>query len=213
MTSSAPVAPVMNDPRLTFDPAAHVYVLDGRPLPSVTKILAEANVADFSAPWFSADVLERGTYVHQAILLDNEGDLDEATLDPELVPHVEGWRAFRRETGCVVEHWERPVCDPVLGYAGTFDGIVRLMERGFERRVLIDIKRAFYPSAGPQTAAYRRCALKLYDSPILLQRAVVELPGDGTYRYHPLNEHARDEAIFLSSLHIVNWRRAHGYGT
>lgn len=206
-------AATVNDARLSFDPERHVYTLGDRRLPSVTQILAEANVADFKAPWFSADVLERGTFVHQAILLDNEGDLNEDTLDPELVPHVAGWRAFRRDTGCVIEQWERPVCDPILGYAGTLDGIVRFTERGFERRVLIDIKRAFYPSAGPQTAAYRRCALKFYEQPVSLQRAIVELPGDGTYRYHPLSEHARDEAIFMSALHIVNWRRAHGYGT
>lgn len=210
MTSSAVVA--VNDPRLTFDADRHVYQLADRVLPSVTQILQEAGVADFSAPWFTSDVLTRGTFVHQAIMLDNEGDLDESTLDEQLVPYVSGWRRFVAESHCAIEHWERPICDPVLGYAGTLDGIVRMLFGGREQRVLIDVKCGLYPSAGPQTAAYRRCAAALYSTPVVLQRAVVELPGDGSYRLHPLTDHTGDEALFLAALRIVHWRRAHGYG-
>jgi hypothetical protein len=203
-------ASVVNDPRLVFHPAVHRYELDGVELPSVTAILKLAGVADFSGPWFTDEVLARGTYVHQAIALDAEGVLDEDTLDPQLVPYIHGWRAFLAESGYEIEHWEQRVCDPVLGYAGTLDGILRHPASSPRRRLLIDVKRGLYPSAGPQTAAYKRLALKFYDTPMAIDRAVVELPGDGRYRLTQLDDRD-DEHVFLAALRIVNFRRTHGY--
>lgn len=202
------VAGVINDPRLTFDATAHRYMLEGRELPSVTTILKSAGVADFSAPWFTDAVLERGRYVHEAIALDAEGALDDETLDPQLVPYVAGWRAFLAESGFEIEYWEYRVSDPLLGYAGTLDGI--LSRPGNPRRTLIDVKRGVYPSAGPQTAAYKRLALALYPAGVVMDRAVVELPGDGRYRFHKL-DNRDDEAVFLAALRICNFRRTHGY--
>lgn len=201
---------VVNDPRLTFDPIAHVYAIGDRTLPSVTQILQAVGIADFTAPWFTADVRDRGSYVHAAILFDTEGELDEDALDPALEPYVAGWRKFRQESGAVIEHWERVVGDPILGYAGTLDGVLRTTDaRGRTERTVVDVKRALYASAGPQVAAYRRCAYHLYDGPIVLKRAVLELPGDGGYRWHPLT-HDHDEQVFLAALRVVNFRRVHG---
>jgi len=196
---------VVNDTRLAFDAEQHVYRLGDRPLPAVTAILSATGIADFTGPWFTEDIRDRGTYVHQAVALEVEGALDEEALDPALLPYLEGWRAFLAETGCEIEHWERPVCDPVLGYAGTLDGIVRGLT---PRRTLIDIKLGLYASAGPQTAAYRRLALNFYAHPVAMDRAVVELVGDGRYRLHPLT-YPGDEPLFLAALRIHNWRLAH----
>jgi len=208
MSSSEVAGAVVNDPRLVFHPASHRYELDGRALPSVTAILQAAGVADFSAPWFTEDVLARGQYVHQAIALDAEGALDDDTLDPQLVPYVTGWRAFLAETGFEIEYWEQRICDPMLGYAGTLDGI--LTHPSTRKRTLIDVKRGYYASAGPQTAAYKRLALALYNPLVAMDRAVVELPGDGRYRFHSLTDR-EDEAVFLAALRITNWRRIHGH--
>jgi len=200
----------VNDARLVFEPELHVYRLGDRVLPSVTQILAAAGISDFSAPWFTDAVKDRGTFIHAAIALDNEGDLDDETLDDALVPYVEGWRRYRLESECEIEHWEVPVCDPVLGYAGTLDGIVRTVdERGRETRTILDVKRALYPSAGPQVAAYRRCAAALYGRPVLFKRAVLELPGDGSYKLHPLTNEM-DETVFLAALRVLHFRRMHG---
>jgi hypothetical protein len=201
---------VVNDPRLVFHPESHTYRLGPILLPSVTQVLQSAGVSDFSGPWFTDAVKDRGTYVHQAIALDAEGVLDEETLDPQLAPYITGWRAFLAESGCEIEHWEQRVCDPLLGCAGTLDGILRHADWPPSRRLLVDVKRGFYASAGPQTAAYKRLALKLYDTPVLIERAVVELPGDGRYRLHRL-DNRDDELVFLAALRIHNFRRTHGY--
>lgn len=200
----------MNDARLTLDSEAHAYRLGERVLPSVTQILAAVGIADFSKPWFTDAVKERGTFVHEAIALDNEGDLDDETLDPALVPYVTAWRQYRTDSSCTVEFWEQPICDPDLGFAGTLDGIVvTKTSQGRELRTLIDIKSALYPSAGPQVAAYKRCAPALYGRPVILSRAVLQLNADGSYKVHPLID-PLDEHVFLSALRVVNFRRTHG---
>ena len=200
-----------NDARLAFDPVAHVYTLGDRRLPSVTEILADVGVADFSAPHFTAEVLTRGSRVHQAIALDVEEVLDDDTLDDELRPYVSAWRQFLADSGATIEHWERPVCDPEQGYAGTLDGIVVLPAAPgtVVRRTVLDIKRSLYPSVGPQVSAYLRCARALYDGPVIFNRAALVLPGDGSYRLHMLTD-STDEYTFLAALRVFHWRRRHG---
>lgn len=199
----------MNDPRLRFDADAHAYFLGERRLPSVTQVLADVGVADFSSPHFTDAVKERGSVIHKTIALDVEEALDDESVSDELWPYLRGWRAFVAESGAVVEFWERPVCDPELGFAGTLDGIVVLPQTGVTRRTVLDVKRTLYPSAGPQVAAYTRCARALYEKPVLFNRAALVLPGDGSYRLVPMLE-ATDEHIFLAALRLFHWRRANG---
>ena len=194
---------------LAFDPAEHRYTFGERELPSVTRILADVGLTDFSAPWFTEFARERGSLVHAAIALDNEDALDYESLDPVLVGYVDGWRKYLRESGAVVEHFEQPVCDLNVGYAGTLDAIVLEQgQSGPTRRTLIDIKPALYPSVGPQTAAYARCARGLYETPVLFRRAAIVLPGDGTYTRKAL-EDPLDESTFLAAVRIFQWRSIH----
>jgi hypothetical protein len=199
----------INDARLTFRTDDHSYWLGTRRLPSVTQVLSDVGVADFSAPHFSDDVKERGSIIHQMIALDVEEQLDDASVTDELRPYLEGWRLFLSESHAAIEFWEQPICDPELGYAGRLDGIVVLPQAGATRRTVIDVKRALYPSAGPQVAAYTRCARHLYETPVLFNRAALILPGDGSYMLRPLTD-ANDEHTFLAALRLFHWRRQHG---
>lgn len=190
----------------------HRYFMGERELPGVTRILSEARLSNFSAPWFTPEVKARGQAVHATIALEIEGVLDEETLDPVLVPYLDGWRRYGHEKGATVEHSERMVCDPAAGYAGTLDLIVMEPEhqRGpLTRRTVLDVKPALYPSVGPQVAAYTRCARSLYDRPVLFQRAALVLPGDGSYRREPLTD-STDEYTFLAALRLFHWRSSHG---
>jgi hypothetical protein len=146
--------------------------------------------------------------VHAAIALDNEGALDYDALDPLLVGYVDGWRRYLEEAGAIVLDFERPVCDLAIGYAGTLDAIVH--ERASLRRpTLIDIKPALYPSVGPQTAAYARCAPLPASYSLPFVRAAIVLPGDGTYKREPLDDRD-DERVFLAAATTYHWRSAHG---
>lgn len=201
---------VMNDPRMVFREDDHSYWLGNRRLPSVTQILGEQGIADFNRPHFTEDVKERGRLVHKMIALDVEEALDDDTVDPFLQPYLDGWRKFLAESGAIVEFWERPCCDPDLGFAGTLDGIVMLPNQpGAKRRTVLDVKRALYASAGPQVSAYARCARALYDKPVLFDRKALVLPGDGSYKLEPLTD-STDEHTFLAALRCYHWRRRHG---
>lgn len=202
---------VKNDPRLEFDEATHTYRLGETVLTSVTQVLAQAGLADFSAPWFTEAIKARGTYLHQAIQLDVEGDLDDETLDAQLRGGVDGWRKFLADTGARIEHGERLLCDPDLRVAGRLDYILLMPDPrhpGRMVRTLVDIKRGLYPCAAIQLAAYVDMASALYDGPVSFHRAALVLPGDGSYRLHPFTDHL-DRATWHAAVRIVNWRSAH----
>lgn len=206
---STATAPIVNDPRLEFFEAEHRYVLDGRELISVTTALKEAGMVDMTH-WRESARL-RGEYVHKAIALYNEDALDLDTLDPELLPYFDGYLAFLASSGVAIEKSECRVCDPILGYAGTLDLIVRWPERRFEKLTLIDTKTgSFPPMAGPQTAAYLRCARAFYPTGTLIARAGLHLPGDGSYRLIEFHDIVQDEGDFMAALRVAQFRRRHG---
>lgn len=189
--------------QVVFDAVAHRYTLpNGRILPSVTQVIHEAGLVDTT--WFTDEARERGTAVHLAIALGD--DLDFEALDDRLRPYVDGWRAFLVDTRAEVLVTERRVCDPVAGYAGTLDSILRMPDLG---DYLIDVKSGGLPATvGLQTAAYRRAYLLDQMTPTPLRRGCVHLPGDGSYRFVQLTDR-QDEATFLAALRISLWKRQH----
>ncbi|HEX2882787.1 MAG TPA: hypothetical protein VHO25_24880 [Polyangiaceae bacterium] len=108
----------IQEPELTLS-AEHVYSRAGRIVPSVTQILKETGLVDDQ--WFTEHSRWRGSAVHAMCHYDDEGDLDEATLDDRLKGYLEAYRLFKTEMGFVATHNERRVYHETLGYAGTFD--------------------------------------------------------------------------------------------
>lgn len=181
---------------IDFNPETHQYSLDGRTIPSVTQVLHEAGIVD--GQWYTEFGALRGNYIAQATAMFDEGDLDFESLDPQLSPFVAAWAKFRRESGFVPESIEEQVFDDLYGYAGTLD------RRGIfnGRPAIIDIKRGSCPAwHGLQTAAYAR-ASRIAGC----RRFCVHLRDNETYS---VNEHRdpNDEAVFLSALAVVNWKR------
>ena len=199
-----------NDARLGFDEATHSYTLGGLRFTSVTQALGLVGIADFSAPWFDEVVKAKGSALHEAIRLDVNGQLDEASIDAETQGGVEGWRRFVADTRAVIEFAEQALCDPDHHVAGRLDYIVTMTQaNGRTVRMLIDVKRALYPSAAVQTAAYADMAYALYDQPVLLQRGALVLPGDGSYTLYPFTD-PLDRTLWQAAVHILNFRRRHG---
>jgi hypothetical protein len=136
---------------LTFDADTHVYRYGGRVVPSVTQvlsILSDFSMADPERLEASADF---GRNVHAAIDLDNRGELDEEALDGELLPYLNQWRLFLRESGFKVTASEQRIYHKALGYAGTCDTLV-----GQKTSWVLDIKTGGIPrTVGAQLAAYQ----------------------------------------------------------
>lgn len=167
----------------------------------VTALLAESGLIDRT--WFSEDGATRGTYVHQACHYYDMGELDEDSLDPVLIPYVEGWKKFRADTNVTIAWAEERITDEKLGVTGQPDRLVEWPGVGW---AIIDIKSGSLADwTAIQLAAYR-LLLPGYKN---LKRFAVNLPGDGTYKVKEYKDRG-DEGIFLAALAIHNWKKNHG---
>lgn len=192
---------------LEFDWKRHRYTCGGVLVPNVTTVLE--SVLDTLAG-IPAEALafarDRGTAVHKATELYDRGILDIAALDPMLVPYLEGWRKFLRETDFVPVGIEERVFHRRHWYAGTLDRTGEL----FGDTALLDIKSgALTASAGPQTAAYQ-AARDWRRADKIKRRFVVQLTAEGGYKLHHMDEKA-DLSVFLSALNIYTWRKKHDH--
>lgn len=178
---------------IEFDEASHTYRVGGVVVPSVTQLLKP--LYDFSSipPNVLAAKANLGTRVHKACDLDEDGLLDEATVDDVVGSYLSAWRLFKAESGAVVLSSEQRVFHKSLRYCGTLDRIIDVGGNA----MLIDIKTSaeIHPAVGPQTAGY---AMALGQN---LARGVVQLRPDGSYRFRELADPA-DAAIFSSCLLI-----------
>jgi len=189
---------------LTFDEVSHTYRLGGARVPSVTQILAPLSSFEGIPPHVLDAKRDLGQRVHFACQLDDEHDLDESSVEPDVEPYLAGWRRFLRESGAVVVHNEQQVADPVLRFAGTLDNVLEVPT--YTGRWLVDKKTCFsLPMAvGPQTAAYMRA----FADPTVTRRAALRLRPDGTYRFDPLTG-ADDWSAFMACLCLHRFKESH----
>lgn len=190
---------------LQFDEATHTYTLDGEVLPSVTQILEGVGIIDYShIPSSTREMaLERGRIVHRVTQLDDEGDLDESTVDEAIVPYLGSWRRFRADTGFVPNEVERRGHHQRFRYAGTRDRVGPMNGAAW----LVDIKTNDAPEwVRMQTAAYAA-----FDpEPRRFKRVCVELKATGKVPYRIIerkgSEFGEDFNDFLAALRVWQLR-------
>ena len=183
---------------LQFDEATHTYTVDGVEYPSVTTILKDAGLIDTSQPWYTEWHRDRGTQVHKALELFDQGDLDEESLDPEIRPYVDAWEKFLAESRCGIEQIEVRCWNKAKRYAGTID---RVLKWG-PGVTICDIKcgpRAAWH--GLQTAAYGE-----FIHGRVPYRCCVHLSADGKFS---VSEHKdrTDYDAWASALYLYHWKR------
>lgn len=187
-------------PEIELNEATHEYRVDGRPAPSVTRILKSAGLID--ERWSSDGSLRRGSYAHAALEFYDQGDLDETTLDPGLLPYLEAWKKFRAELPFEILAVEERIVHPIYLYAGTLDRRVRLKHGG--QQAIVDLKTGAPAVWHPlQTAGY---AMPFVDP---TRRFAVYLNGDGKY---DLKEHKdrTDYDVFKAFLTGHFWKKRNG---
>jgi hypothetical protein len=190
-------------PGLQFDEDSHTYAVNGVPVPSVTQVLQDVGIIDYSAipDGARAWALERGRFVHQVCQFSDDGDLGE--VDPTLQGYLDAWLLFRSQTGFVPDLIEYRGHNPTYGFAGTLD------RRGCfpgQSATLLDIKTSVAPAwTAYQTAAYA----SFFTDGGKYRRAAVELHKDGTYRLHEYRcaDYHRHLNIFLAALTVWNVKR------
>lgn len=189
---------------LMFDEEPHEYWLNGFRVPSVTQVLAARKLYK-GDEWWKEEHRVRGIAVHVATQLEDEDDLDETTLAPELAGYLDAWRKFKAERRYAIELIEERLASVSLGYAGTIDRWGRLDGK----TALVDIKTGGWQAAyALQIAAYRAM---LAEHGVMSEIAVcVTLQADGSYHLRHLNtiDLYRAEALWRNALALTQWHLA-----
>jgi hypothetical protein len=183
---------------LVFDAARHRYFLNNTPVPGVTSVLSAAGLLnyDFLPGALREEYLARGQTVHQVTRDDDEGNLAESSVLPEIRSYLTGWRAFKRDYGCAPRLIEHMVFHSRHHYAGRLDRVGSIRGGGM---AIIDIKSGTAPDATRfQLAAYAGAL----DHPRTFRRLCVELHSDGGYRVlgYETRDYQRDFDTFLAAL-------------
>jgi hypothetical protein len=194
---------------LRFEPVPHRYFLepDGIELPSVTTVLKETRMIDYSM--IPQDLLEaaakRGTTVHELLRLLDDGDLDWEVTDEEFKGYFTAYQQFCKDSRFTPHLVEHRVWHPQWLYAGTLD---RTGTMGADL-VCLDFKTGLVlPGHALQLAAYTMCL----PDPRRYRRIGLQLSGDGSYRAHewPGRDLRQDFDLFLAALACRRWQMAQG---
>lgn len=180
-------------------------------LPRVTAILEAAGLGpDFSGvpPAVLEAARARGTAVHEAIEAIVYNFLDESALAEDVLPRVAAYRRFVKESGYETTHTEIAVAHPAWRYCGHPDTVGWLLGH----RLILDWKNSdsleLMP-AGYQLAGYRLAWNAEHPTEPVNAIAVVQLKGDGTYRYHEVAA-AEAEPVFLAAVTVYHARTEMG---
>jgi hypothetical protein len=193
-------------PALQFDAARHVYSRGGRTVPGVTGVIRASLGYPFEH--VAARVLEyaqqRGTAVHRACELDDEGVLDDATIDPRIMPYVVAWRSFRSQYPLTVITAETRLYSTVYGFAGTPDVVAMLPD---DTLAVIDRKTGLPGIAARlQTAGYAQLVAELQSVDVRsVRRFALRMLPTGKYRFdeHTATSDWRDFIACLTVARLI----------
>ncbi len=191
----------------TLDHATHTYRLGRVVVPGVTSVIDRI----LKQTWrIDREVLanraEIGQLVHEATELDVEGELDDDTIDKEILGYVRAFRRFREEMKPTFHSTEELVYHPAYNYAGTLDHVMEL--NGAVG--VVDKKSGMEMDANEvQIAAYWEAkmagSMKYINGKLLTRGWVLYLRENGTYKLHPVKERGRLFQIFVSALNCYNF--------
>jgi hypothetical protein len=191
---------------LDFIEDLHIYRLGEESLPSPTLVLQHAGF--YSTGFFTEEGRKRGSYVHKACEMYDNGELNLASSELKHIGYINAWIKFRQEYGFEPLSVEERMFHPTYRYGFTTDRVG--MMRGHEDSLsLLDIKTgAPDPATIFQMASYKE-GLRAND--IECEHTfVVYLQADGKYKLTQLKPTRADLYMFLSLLGAFNWRKENG---
>lgn len=195
---------------ITFDAEKHIYRADGQIVPSVTTILQEMGVINYSGlpEHVRQKAMHRGTTVHYLTELLDRGEMTEDqrnSVNPIYEPFLSAWELFKDEYKFVPEKIEEFAFNPAYWYAGKYDR-TGFMKRGKKTvRVLLDIKTGQIKAwTGLQLGGY----LASFEDQDYM-RLAVGLGKDGTYTIEWFDD-AGDMFTFCGAAALYNWRKKNG---
>lgn len=179
----------------------HLYLVDGIPQVSVTQVIEAIGMIRKASDWH----MERGSHIHKMIELYVNDNLDETTLDPQLVPRLDAYKQFEKASGFKVDGTEIPLSHPIWKYCGKPDIWGTFKDKN--GLYLIDIKSGQHEEWHLiQIAAY---AELLSVNNIQINGAYnLYLKDAGDCKLEPYNRTQLRQglSVFLSAVTILNWK-------
>lgn len=196
----------------SYEEDSHLYRNSaGTVRPSVTQILTEAGVFDYSQvdPLVLGRKRKIGHHIHLLTAeYDRTGAVDQEELSEEEAGYFEAWLRFRKESKFVISSIAKPMLRTIMGVevGGRPD------RTGFlgSTEYVLDLKTctAKHPGWALQLALYEmlltgipRCGR--------MGRIAVQLMPDGNYRSYSM-EVASDAGAAISALMLSAWKQNNG---
>jgi len=204
------------DPKFQFDFNSHRYTYDGNEEPSVTQLLQEFGLIDFTG--VPRDRIEHkrqiGTAVHLACRYLDDNNLDESTVAKPLVPYIEAYKKFREIVPFEPndELTETPLRSKKWRFCGTPDrqGLWTCHVGGEEALVDLKCTWVMYRSVGPQLRGYKILIEENY--PIKIKKMYgLQLKPTGNFDLVEFKDRT-DENDFLACVHLY-WAKRQKYKT
>jgi len=180
----------------SFDPDKHIYMLDGRAIPSVTQVL---HGVFGDQAWYNTWSADKGTAIHRAINYYLENRLDVGSIDERITPNLDAFKKFQAETGYTYIEGEIQAYNRQLRFAGTIDLIMIDKSNNF---ILADLKNHIEPKADLQIAGYSL----LYTKRKIKQYCIIGLKDDGNYVLRWVSEIKPLQRTFISCLNVYGWK-------
>lgn len=177
---------MMNE--FTFDEEKHVGYYNGVPIKSVTTVLQQEGLVDTT--YFTEYGRVKGTYLHKAVLLDNNGTLDEDTVDDAIRGRLEAARRFKADTEFEIIEQEVRHFNKMYMITGKPDLVARL----YGKPSIIDYK----PWNLQWYTRYQLGGYELFFD-THMRRYALRLGDDGRYQLHPYTDWT-DKQGFLAIL-------------
>ena len=185
----------------SFDEKEHKYFLGDVEIPGFTYLLKESELIDDR--FYTEFSRSRGKSIHLAVQLDNEGDLDESTLDPKIVPYLKAWREFKNAEQVIPipELMEKPIASSIHRFGTTPD--VPAYFGKDKIPVIIELKSsAIMPWWGRLQTACQQIALKEVAGMSFPVRIGLRLGSDGRcQRKDYINPRDREDFLSLVRAH------------
>jgi hypothetical protein len=188
-----------------FDQKSHIYHLNGKIIPSVTRILADTGIYDYKG--VPPEVMEAarlfGQACHRLTELYDLETLDMVTVNTPLIPYLTAWQKFRADFKVVIyPSWiEKPICSYKYQFGTIPDRICSIGNKV----TLVEVKSTatIQPAVGIQLAGQEIAVEENYGK--VRQRIAVQLKSDGTYSIKEF-KNPSDKSIFISALNLWRWR-------
>lgn len=203
--------------KLSFDEVRHEYQLEGKPVPSVTKIISNINEdLMLSTPFIRKTAI--GTQVHKICeMINNKERVNISALSEDIGRYVNGYIKFREAGKYIPNISELRVFSPKYRFAGTLDILAKDRKGNW---ALMDIKTSAIvsPTTALQLAAYKQCLEEMAAAGLLpgfpenlkiKERICIWLTGDDNYELIYYKDEG-DWNIFMCHLVVHNWKRKVG---